>query len=69
MAVIYLSMRKCQMCKGIGKIVPPKHKRDLDALRCIVNVIRKEGYSIRQIMRLLKYKSPRSVQDLLDTDQ
>jgi len=27
--------------------------------------LRKEGYSIREIMKLLKYKSPRSVQDLL----
>jgi len=36
-----------------------KHRRDFAVAR------RKEGYSIRQIMRLMNFKSPHSVQELL----
>lgn len=54
----------CPICKGRGEITPPRRKGTPDN-RVMAGLLRKEGYSIREIMRFLNYKSPRSVQELL----
>lgn len=57
---------KCPMCEGCGKINSPHFQqkimkeKELTAKR-----MRKRGYSIREIMRAMKYKSPRCVAQLL----
>lgn len=58
---------KCPICKGRGKI-PMSHKaikeRSINK-GIMAKLLRKEGYSIRQIMRFLEYKSTLSVTRLL----
>lgn len=53
----------CPICKGSGKLANPKHIK-ID-MKKVCKILKKEGYSIRQIMLILKYKSPNSVQVLL----
>jgi len=50
-----------------GKIFEGEHLNKARAIR-VARFLRSEGISIRKIMRLMDYKSPRSVQDLLETD-
>lgn len=58
----------CPVC-GIGKIDAPKFdpekKDELAIKRKAANTLRAANFSIREIMRLLGYKSPLSVQLLL----
>ena len=50
---------KCPICSGSGKIEFPKSTDwNGQAVICLY----KNGFGIRQIQRLLKYKSPASVQ-------
>jgi hypothetical protein len=59
---------KCPMCNGTGKTDPPKH-READMVEInkkIAKDLVNRGYSYRQVMRVLGYKSVRSVQYLLD---
>ena len=58
----------CPICNGEGKIEAPyKTKMDIIEMKrkCAV-LLQKEGYSYRQIMNFLKYKSPRSVSHLFE---
>jgi len=56
----------CPMCSGSGVITPPRNaQKMMDKKRIAAQLLKDEGYSIREIMRLLHYKSPRSVQVLL----
>ena len=65
--VIYLTRKmirmKCPICKGTGKIEKPFHS--YITKRIMARLLKKEGYSIRQIMKFLDYKSPQSIQGLL----
>ncbi len=54
---------KCPICKGKGELEKPKHQEVNNKI--MANLLYKEGYSMRQIMRFLDYKSPDSVLKLL----
>lgn len=59
------NMRKCEcpVCKGTGKIPVPINR---DLKKQAIQTLYKEGYGIRQIQRLLGYKSPQSVSFILN---
>jgi hypothetical protein len=60
---------KCIVCKGTGKLPPPKNDpRSMKSRAGMVKlrrqatiILRENNYSFRQIMDLLRYKSPNSV--------
>lgn len=57
----------CPICKGSGKLEDP-HKMQVDQVSVntdIAKKLREKGFSIRQIMRALNYKSTRSITELL----
>lgn len=56
---------KCPVCKGKGRLLGPSHQAVSNGVAA--RLLRDEGYSIREIMRFLGYKSPRSVAILLET--
>lgn len=56
---------KCPICKGTGKILLPKTSVIALKKQCVKDLYDK-GYGIRQIQKLLDYKSPRSVQHILN---
>jgi hypothetical protein len=57
---------KCPFCNGVGEIEAPEFKNKLlEEKRLAANTLREQGYSIREIMRIMKYKSPRSVHILI----
>ena len=59
-------MIRCPICNGKGEIETPKcliNKKE--AYSIMAKSLKKEGYSIRQTMKLMGYKSPRSIQVLL----
>lgn len=60
-------MKCCPMCKGAGKIKEPKGKEPARQRRKseIANQLRDDGYTIREIMGYMGYKSTTSVQLLL----
>jgi hypothetical protein len=68
---LYLSMKhkeRCPVCNGTGKLEIPKH-READMVEVNQKIAKDlvgRGYSYRQVMRVLGYKSVRSVQYLLD---
>jgi hypothetical protein len=55
--------RACPVCHGKGELAEPRrHLKDQRSeRRKMARVLRKAGYSLRQIGGLLGYKSPRSV--------
>lgn len=60
---------KCPICKGKGKVPAPGSYRQgkfqhIDAVT-VAKLLRKAGYSLREIGAYLGYPSPRSVQLLL----
>lgn len=61
-------IEKCPVCKGrgslpkAGKTIESRQRRRSD----IANKLRGEGYTIREIMSLMGYKSPNSVAILLE---
>lgn len=58
---------KCFMCDGCGRIKLPDFKQKFMAEKIkTAKKMRGRGYSIREIMRAMNYKSPRSVTNLLD---
>ena len=59
---------KCPACKGAGELlICPHHRGDVEAKRVAAKALSKAGFSIRQIQRVLNYKSPRSVAAILET--
>lgn len=62
-------INKCPICKGSGELEKPYGQtRDLvEVKKKMAKVLRKNGYSYRQIQRFLGYKSPRSIQDFINT--
>jgi hypothetical protein len=59
---------RCPVCKGKGELPEPRQAgRDRSKeRRDMAKVLRKNGYSIRQIANFLGWKSPRSVVLALD---
>jgi hypothetical protein len=61
----------CPICQALFSLPEPTpRQKKLDKLMRSARAkkLRRDGFTIRQIMKILKYKSPRSVQDLLDND-
>jgi hypothetical protein len=57
----------CCICNGTGKLPEPLARMEMYPLKVFIcKDMRRHGYSIREIQKLLKYKSPRSVQKILD---
>jgi transposase len=60
---------KCPICKGSGLIKPPKNilnKHDLKMLkREAIYILKEQGYSYREIMKMFGYKSTRSISENL----
>ena len=58
----------CPICNGSGKIDEPKNlPADLFSQRvAIAKKLREQKFSIREIMRIMNYKSPQSVSLLLN---
>lgn len=60
-------MIDCPMCGGKGKVNPPHLKQKILSEKALAaKKLQSQGYSIREIMKALKYKSPRSVVMLLN---
>lgn len=57
----------CPMCGGEGKISAPSLKQKImDEKKKTAKNLWQQGYSIREIMKLMEYKSPRSITILLN---
>lgn len=57
----------CPICGGNGILEKPKFKqKKMKQKEELAKRLRKHGYSIREIMRLMNYKSPRCIQMLLE---
>ena len=54
---------KCPLCK-IGNINPP-NKNQFIVKKKAIYLLRQNGYSIREIMNIMGYKSPHTVQHYL----
>ena len=60
---------ECPICKGTGEIHNPKFKPDeTEAKRIMARALREHGYSMREIMKLVGWKSPRSVAVALENE-
>lgn len=57
----------CPICNGSGNLPETYSHRKLRLIdkKVMANLLRDKGYSIREIMRFLQYKSPRSVHELV----
>lgn len=58
---------KCPICNGTGELPAPKllfpYRRGVLKLKKqACKILRSKGFSIREIQKILGYKSPRSVQ-------
>lgn len=54
---------KCPICKGSGKVKNPR-KRESDRRQEATIILLKKGYGIREIQRLVGFKSPYSVSQI-----
>lgn len=54
---------KCVLCKGTGKYSLPKQIKynEIEVKKHLAIKLSQEGYGLRQIQRILGYKSPRSI--------
>lgn len=59
----------CPVCKGSGKVESPRPKKEMDAMVKRAKSLKKAGFSFREIMKLLGYKSTRSVAYLLEKEK
>ena len=58
---------RCPICGGSGEL-PESYKNKSQKVinnKIMARVLKKEGYSVRQIMKFMDYKSPNSVQKFL----
>lgn len=56
----------CPLCLGTFAISEPQPKMTIKKAQALR--LRSQGLSIRAIMKIMRYRSPRSVQELLDSD-
>lgn len=58
---------QCPICHGKGEIDKATMRgKFLDKKESVCKLLKAEGYSVREIMNLLGFKSPRAVQYYLD---
>lgn len=59
---------KCPICLGKGEVQKPSKNVEARKRRQsdVANTLRAEGYTIREIMALMNYKSPNSIAILLN---
>lgn len=58
---------KCPICKGTGKIEEPINYEEKAKLNAkIAKDLIKAGYSFRQAMRIMGYKSPSTIQHFVN---
>jgi len=57
----------CPVCNGCGMLEPPKKKSNsvIEQKIIIVKKLKENGYSVREIMKIMNYKSPQAVSYLL----
>lgn len=59
----------CPICKGTGSIKKSfsnfEKKTEIADKHSIAYMLRESGYSIREIMKFLGYKSPNTIQSIL----
>ena len=57
----------CPICNGTGKLPCSYYnkKSKIPDKKIMAQLLDKDGYSVREIMRFLNYESPRSIQILL----
>lgn len=58
----------CPLCNGIFALKENFDYNKIKPKRIKARALRERGLTIRAIMKIMNYKSPRSVQDLLDND-
>lgn len=59
--------KTCPICHGTGSIENPHGKgKNMEFKIHVAKTLKEQGFSIREIMKVMGYKSPRSVQDLLN---
>lgn len=57
---------KCPICEGAGTLKKPKlNVSEIELKENATIILKKAGFSYREIMRLVGYKSPRSIQNIL----
>ena len=59
----------CTICKGFGLLEEPFHSDRVVNNKIMARLLYKDGYSQRQIMKFLGYKSVASVTHLLKNDR
>lgn len=61
--------KSCPICKGTGKITTIKAENYTLENRKRAKKLHKEGYSYREIMTMMGYKSPRSISKLMNDEK
>lgn len=56
----------CPICKGSGKVGAPKPENKIGDKVKQAKSLKKAGFSFREIMQIMEYKSTRSVSYLLE---
>ena len=59
---------KCPICRGLGKLEEPINQ-EIDFKKKATIILHKNKFGIRQIQRLLGYKSPRSITKILENNK
>ena len=57
---------ECPVCKGLGYVIKRENETDVETRRKAVLVLVKAGFSYRNICTMLGYKSPYSVQKIVE---
>lgn len=57
---------ECPVCLGWGELDAPKPDKQMSDKVKAAKALKKAGFSFREIMKLMDYKSPRSVSYLLE---
>jgi hypothetical protein len=55
---------KCPLCEGVGEITPFNTMK-IEKKIVLAKTLNDNGLSIRDIMKIMGYKSPRSIQIML----
>lgn len=59
----------CPVCKGSGELEAPKPEKKIADKVKQAKSLKKAGFSFREIMQIMEYKSTRSVSYLLEKEK